>query len=233
MKCSGIDKIKCRYGIPITMNYGDFTFQHYVTGKYGFYYWNRISNIDTEFVFLDIGANQGLYTICAALNSKNISTFSFEPVFETFGILEKNIRLNGVVTNCNLFNQAISSAAGQFRIKMTNGHSGAATLAEKNHPNPSESSDALVDVIDGNALWELMGGIEAPIYVKIDVEGHEPTVIRELMNSDRSNLIKEVYYEVDEKWVSALEIQRFLEGVGFTKFQKFPNGWHYDVLAQR
>ena len=60
------------YGIPLAMNSGDKTFEFYVSGAYGKYYWERLSNIKEQFVFLDIGANQGLYTVCAAHNPLNL-----------------------------------------------------------------------------------------------------------------------------------------------------------------
>lgn len=98
----GQKEIRSRYGIRISVNPCDATFNHYVSGVYGFYYWNRIRGISTKFVFLDIGANQGLYTICAALNPNIEKCFAFEPVDETFHLLEKNININGVANKCTL-----------------------------------------------------------------------------------------------------------------------------------
>ena len=54
--------IKSKYGVLLSMNYGDRTFEFYVAGSYGYFYWDRLTNIQSEFLFLDIGANQGLYT---------------------------------------------------------------------------------------------------------------------------------------------------------------------------
>lgn len=229
----GRKEVWSRYGIRISANPGDATFDHYVTGKYGFYYWNRLRDINTRFIFIDIGANQGLYTICAAMNPNNEKCYSFEPVGETFRLLEKNVDINGVAGKCELLKKAISEQIGQFDIKLISGHSGAATLATGNNPDHSKCRHATIETIDGVAFWEILGRLDIPAYVKIDVEGHELPVIQQLMKSDAADAIKEIYYEVDEKWVAPEEIRAVLEAKGFSRFRKFGNGWHYDVLAER
>lgn len=132
-----------------------------------------------------------------------------------------------------MLNKAISEQNGQFDIKLTCGHSGAATLATGNSPDHSKCRHATIETIDGVAFWKILGRVDIPVYVKIDVEGHELPVIQQLMKSDEADAIKEIYYEVDEKWGSPEEIQAVLEAKGFGNFQKFRNGWHYDVLAER
>lgn len=132
-----------------------------------------------------------------------------------------------------LLNKAISEQIGQFDIKLTSGHSGAATLATGNSPDHSKCRHATIETIDGVAFWQILGRLDIPAYVKIDVEGHELPIIQQLLKSDSADAIKEIYYEVNEQWVSPEEIQAVLEEKGFSHFQKFRNGLHYDVLAER
>ena len=120
----GMSVINSRYGVPLAMNYGDKTFEFYVAGAYGNYYWDRISKINTEFIYMDIGANQGLYTICAARNPKNLRSYAFEPVPDTFNLLEKNVSLNGLALKCSLVKKAISDACSLEEIRFTANHSG-------------------------------------------------------------------------------------------------------------
>ena len=42
-----------------------------------------------------------------------------------------------------------------------------------------------------------------------------------------------IFYEVDDRWASAGEIERLLRAAGFTRFVKYGRGHHYDVLASR
>ena len=57
---------KSKYGIYFKNNWTDVTFKFYIEASYGFFYWDRIKSISKDFIFLDIGANQGLFSICAA-----------------------------------------------------------------------------------------------------------------------------------------------------------------------
>src|SRR5690606_12921859 len=63
-------------------------------------------------VFIDIGANIGLYTLYAfQVKNKNIQIISFEPFSENFKTLSQNIALNGL-TNVRLEKIAIGEKEG-------------------------------------------------------------------------------------------------------------------------
>lgn len=108
--------VKSAYGIKLAMNDRDKTFRLYYCGSYGSVYWDHLSQYNTNFVFLDIGANQGLYTICSAINDKCIKSYAFEPVPMTFEFLKRNVDLNQVTEKCVLLNKAISGEHGQHQI---------------------------------------------------------------------------------------------------------------------
>ncbi len=69
---------------------------------------------------------------------------------------------------------------------------------------------------------------DLPLVVKIDVEGHEQTVLRELTDSVLLDRVSAVYYEVDEEWCDPSELSCLLPGFAF---RKVGEGKHYDVLA--
>ena len=58
----------------------------YVIGGYGDFYWNRLKNFSFEFVYIDIGANQGSWGL--VLCAKKIYCHEFEPSSETFKSLK-------------------------------------------------------------------------------------------------------------------------------------------------
>ena len=64
--------VKSTYGVFLKANYRDVTFRLCILGCYGNFYCNRLKNIDEEFIFLDIGANQGIYSLIASQNLKTI-----------------------------------------------------------------------------------------------------------------------------------------------------------------
>lgn len=230
---SGSSFVNSRYGVAIRMNYRDATFQHYFTGKYGKYYWDKIGKIDKDFVFVDIGANQGLYSIRAAKNPKNLACYSFEPIPKTFSLLSQNIEANEVTEKCQLIMKAISKKNAETTIKISNFSSGAASLSDANMFESSNLQTTKIETIDGHSLWKIIEHDDLPIYVKIDVEGHEVTVIEQLMQDPKSELIQEIFYEVDERWVDPMQIQGLLYAKNFKNFKKHGFGGHYDVLASR
>ncbi len=225
--------IKSRYGIRLACNYGDATFQMYVNGSYGTYLWDHISQVSAPFVFLDIGANQGLYTLCAARNPMSARCHAFEPVAKTFALLRKNIEINDLQQKCSLHNVAVSDETGTAELSMSSAHSGGATIETSRTNARNFDLKIHIDTINHHRLDEIIGQDDLPIIVKIDVEGFEHTVLKELMASRHAGRIQEIFYEVDERWLDAPQLIQLLKTAGFQTFQQIGSGSHYDVLATR
>ena len=224
---------KSAYGLFFTSNFDDKTFEYYLTGAYGPFLYTYLSEIDRPHMFLDVGANQGLYTIVAASNDMCVRCFAFEPVPDTYRLLEANIALNKVENKCTCFMKAISDRNGLEQIRVPLNHSGAASLSPQ---LSAEKYDKIIDiqVIDQLTLSSLLKpeeGVE--IVVKVDVEGFEETVLDVLIKSSFGKLVSTIFYEVDENWVQPEKIARFLLENGFPKIQRIGTGTHYDVLATR
>jgi FkbM family methyltransferase len=227
-----INLITSCYGIKLKSNYDDLTFKSYAIASYGFFYWKRILEINQKFIFIDIGANQGLYTICSTLNKNLKQAYAFEPVDKTFSFLSENIKLNQANQKCTLIKKGISDQTTTTYIKIPKNHSGAASLY--NHTTQHENFvNEKIELISLKELDTLINQKEFPIYVKIDVEGHELTVIKELLKTNFANLITEIFSEIDENWVNVNEIITLLKNNGFSKFEKVGNGTHYDFLFMR
>lgn len=228
--------VTSRYGVKFVQNYTDATFSFYITGKYGSTYWNHISSIDSNFLFLDIGANQGLYTLCAAKNKNCVKCFAYEPVSKTFELLNQNISLNGCQEKCATYKKAISHESGKCNLYSNPNHSGTATLHEQNKAYyQAKSILETIETVTGEEIdRHISTRNPLPVYVKIDVEGFELTVIKELMKTKISENIVEIYYEIDEQWVDPNSIESILRNHGFTSFSSKPNtGNHYDIFARK
>ena len=91
-----------------------------------------MKNYPTSFVFIDVGANQGLYSIIAAKNIKCEKVISFEPVNSTFSYLVKNCSLNNVTQKCDFYNLAISDTIENLKIFFNKNHTGKSSLAKSN-----------------------------------------------------------------------------------------------------
>ena len=225
--------VKSVYGVYLKGNYNDVTFRLCILGSYGDFYFKRLKGINSNFVFVDIGANQGLYSIIASQNSKNMKSYVFEPVPKTFSLLKENLIYNNVYHKCIAFQKAISNEVGISKITLKSNHSGSATISSGNKLYNNSNNSIDVSLIDSNEISNLIKEKNYPIYVKIDVEGHEKIVINELIKANFFDRVKEIFFEVDNNWVDLHSIKESLLEKGFYSFKKIGSGNHFDILAER
>ncbi len=217
------------YGVWLHPNTDDLTYQLYLIAEYGYVFSDFIRNQTAPFVFLDIGANQGLYALLADKNPHCTQVFAFEPVPATAAVLTQNIALNHA-RKVTLVQKAVSETSGQTSIYTKDAHSGAASLRS----DVLDSAGAItIDTINADDLGQLLPSDAPRFVVKIDVEGHEETVLQQLMSSNAADRIAAIYYECDERWANLDAIQDMLRSKGFTHFQRVGENRHYNVLAQR
>ena len=63
----------------------------YSTGKSGFEIYDYLASIESSFSFLDVGANQGIYSLHALKNKNCNEVYAFEPNPNSYSVLEKNL----------------------------------------------------------------------------------------------------------------------------------------------
>jgi FkbM family methyltransferase len=218
------------YGVLLSPNWSDKTFRYCVFGTYGRDLSSYLESYPEPFHFLDIGSNQGLYALVAAKNPHCKKILAFEPVAETFALLEKNVAINAMGDRIDPLKLAISEQAGTASIAIDSHHSGTASMA-----GGATSQSAAVEQIEtiDAAMLDALVPEGLPIVVKVDVEGFEKTVITELSRSRHFGRMVSIFYEVDERWSDSADIRSVLEAGGFSRFQKFGRGHHYDVMALR
>lgn len=219
------------YGVRLVANWPDATFRFYVDGTYGDFLVGVISRQDRPFLFLDIGANQGLYSILAARNPACRGVYAFEPIPTTANRLRRNLDLNAVASRVTVVEAAISDRVGSAVIHVAGQHTGGASL--RGHGAVPGTTPVEVRLIDANALRPLLQSGDLPLVVKVDVEGHEVEVLRELIRAGLADRMQSIFYECDEDWVRPDEIEAMLRQAGFAQFIRVGEGRHYDVLAQR
>ena len=119
-------------------------------------------------LFIDVGANVGVYTVLAAAQC-GAQVISFEPVPETYRHLKRNVLVNDIHERVLLINKA---AAGEVKsVYFTS------TLDAGNHVLLQEDSIQEQKIkIDCTTLDLVTSRI--PSLIKIDVEGFETEVIK-------------------------------------------------------
>jgi FkbM family methyltransferase len=225
--------VRSRYGVTMRSNWTDATFNFCYFGQYGKALSNLLKTQAKPFVFLDIGANQGLYSLIAGKNPCCRAVVAFEPVPTTFALLETNVAANGLDEKVRPVNSAVAAENGSTVIRMDEHHSGGATMAGANDVHGNEIT---IHMIDHDRMDEIIPDGAEPIVAKIDVEGLEPVVVGELIQSRHRDRISTLFYEIDEQWVDPAAIEHVLRDVGFAHFRKVsdePLATHYDVLAVR
>lgn len=225
----GVIKLKLNEGKSILMQNRRYPLEQIFFWK-GINGWEQYSNMlwqalaKRSDVILDIGANTGVYTLLAKAANPEVKVYSFEPVRNTFKILQENIALNNC-SNVTLINDAISDKEGEAEFyDMKDSILYEASL-EKAHVDAlkhdrSRFTSYKVKIVPLTKVIE-EHKIEKIDLLKVDVETHEPPVIAgmgeylqkyqpilliEILNEDVAKRLTPyfnsddyVFYDIDEK----------------------------------
>lgn len=155
----------------------------YWTGFHELKEWRFLHNhLRRDMVFVDVGANQGEYTLFAAKRLSSGSVVAFEPVDQLYQKLQQNIQLNNFanVTCCNF---GLSDADARLPIYMesagSGGNEGLGTLFQSESRSRQVGTVAL-KVFDVVAADLNLTRID---FIKIDVEGAELQVLKGCIGS--------------------------------------------------
>jgi len=123
-------------------------------------------------LFIDVGANYGFYTMLAASEHPELEVMAFEPVEENFEVLRRNVELLGPA-RVNLHRLAVADTDGtaSFHISAAADNCGFS-------PHPASPNLRQVQVKTNQLDTVLASREPCPTLVKIDVEGHELSVLR-------------------------------------------------------
>lgn len=133
-------------------------------------------------VFVDIGANLGYYTCLALQNNKHV--IAFEPQQQNLDCLYKNIQINNWQHNAEVIPVALSNKPGLLTLY---GASGPSASLIKNWAGYSSSFNKIVAV---NTLDNILNERyrNDKIFIKIDVEGAEYSVLEGALNTLKRDL---------------------------------------------
>lgn len=127
-----------------------------------------------DMVFVDIGANQGEYTLFAAKRLTSGHVLSFEPLPSMRKMLMENISLNNF-KNILLFEFGLSTEAKLFTIHEFEGnHEGLATL----YPGDKKVKSSLTIVTKALDNVFYSTGLQRLDFIKVDIEGGELNALK-------------------------------------------------------
>mgnify|MGYP001258121299 CR=1 FL=1 len=166
-------------------------------------------------VILDIGANTGVFALIASAVSPTATIVAVEPVERIYRKLKANVALN---------NNKI-----QTLLALVSDHTGKATLYDQPHQehvysvsaeqdwNPKNSNLIPIE-LDSFTVADILKNIDRDHVdlLKIDVETHEPAVLRgfaDLIRKDRPSMLIEI---LNEKVAS--EVSEIIKGLDYVYF---------------
>ncbi len=179
--------------------------------------------LENKGVFVDIGANIGLYT--KYLSPLASSTICFEPVPFTFKILKKNVKYFNL-QNVSLHPVAISENTGVSNIEVPI----QAGVFNYFRASLEESDDERVKSfpIQTQTLDSFFEGTQQNIsFIKCDVEQHELSIIRgasSFLQKFNTPWLIEVSGNPDAEGSSSKELFEIMSNYGFTPY--FFDGSH-------
>lgn len=144
----------------------------------GYHHINEIIFLDnfltSAMTFVDIGANQGEFTLFAASKLKRGRVIAFEPVSKQYSSLRKNIELNGFL-NVETYQFGLSDKEGTFPVYTS--------ISENNHHGKNEGLSSLYksevqDTFEEEIQLKIFDiyfkeQLERIDFIKIDIEGAE------------------------------------------------------------
>lgn len=133
--------------------------------------------IQPQTIFIDVGANVGLYALAAAQKIHSENIYALEPCEGTFCVLRKNIRLNQI-PNIKAFPIALGDYSGEAQLYINSRNKeGLNTLGKPSHPCCRIVGKETVPIMTLDEFVEGQG-ISRVDVMKVDVEGAELQVFR-------------------------------------------------------
>jgi FkbM family methyltransferase len=205
--------------IDVPVGRGSFRMRHYGTQIENEVFWSGlfgrwegaslrvwVTAARAATTILDVGANAGLYALAAGASAPRAAIFAFEPVARIRAKLEANAALNDF--RITVIAAAASDRDGEGAMLDTGeAHELSATLDPTGAVLAGKRAHVVsVPVVRLDTLIA-NGTLPPPDLIKIDVEGHEPAVLRGLatqLATTRPTLFVEVLTPAAAEQVDAL-----------------------------
>ena len=184
--------------------------------------------------FYDVGAEVGLFSAFAAKAvGEEGRVIAFEPEEHRFERLHDNLKLNAL-KNVRVFRIALSDRCAQGELL-------AAQPGTAPRVGPARSASRVgrgqvIRMMTGDSIVG-QESLPVPQAVKIDVEGHELSVLRGLESTLRKPECRLVCCEVHPRLLPAGvepgEIGNYLASLGFTRIETVPRPPDFHLIASR
>jgi FkbM family methyltransferase len=154
-----------------------------------------------KLVVFDVGSNVGHWTRsllarAQRLGRGDVEVHMFEPCRSTFALLQDNLKSWELGGNVRAINQALSSTAGTAELNVVGDGIGANSL----HGGIQYSRTEKIDLVRLDDYCR-EAGIGPISFLKLDVEGHEMSVLEGASEKLRRGDIGLIQFEYNYRWV--------------------------------
>jgi FkbM family methyltransferase len=164
----------------------------------------------------DIGANLGAFSIALARLAPRARVLCFEPIPNTFQLLEQNVRENNL-GNVTCFARAVCDEIGTVRFTNQDAGSAINSLVSAGSADPARTVEVPAITLDQFCDEQRISGFD---FLKIDAEGAEPRILRGAQQLFRQKRIKAALIEVCSYWLqaggsNAVELAEQIRSLGY------------------
>ena len=160
-----------------------------------------IDGFEDKSVFLDVGANVGLYSIYAAVKKQSY-VYAFEPSFFNLEFLVRNIYINRLVDCVNVIPIALNNSIGinNFHLTTTEWGGALSTFEQTYDDSGNEMKPDFLYKTVGFDLDTIVNQLKIKKidYIKIDVDGLEHLILAGAIKTLKN--IKEILIEINDNF---------------------------------
>jgi len=175
-------------------------------------------------VFIDAGANLGLYTIDLNRRCGLKTTIAFEPLPKNFNQICGNIFANHLSDHVTARCEALSDADGSAFLRVDTANTIHSTLTTDSH-NPERFDKTIeVPLVRFDNHYKIEG---QRVFIKMDVEGHEPSALKGMSDFLARN---KACLQIESFNENIDTIGRQLSNLGYTSQGHIENDYFFSNL---
>ena len=197
----------------------------------------------TRGLFIDVGANNGLYSILAAVARPGLMGVAFEPYPPVLDILRTNIALNALNTQIRVVECALSDFQGEAALFLPDQAHGlletSCSLEANFKPGSSEVLKVPIRRLDDVELEDKVA------LIKVDIEGHEAAFLRGakmVIQRDRPFIFAEMLPNAADSFYEMTVMMREMDYLSFrlrpdaailSNYIRYdPLAWNYALIPE-
>jgi len=140
-------------------------------------------------IFVDVGANKGIYSLTLAKKFKNLKIYAYEPVLNTFKGFLHNIYLNNLKNRIKTFNFGLSDTAGIKKMVSIKRKNYIQSGGYSFRINKFIQKDNIIENYNTKIGDKVLNFKDKILFIKIDVEGYELNVLKGIKNLLKKNKV--------------------------------------------